>query len=57
MYGYDFPSVRERQDRLEEAARVIAEAGVTRMTMLTQAPWRHGVFRRVNDEVVAAAFA
>ena len=31
-----------------------ADAGVQRMTMITTAPWKLDVYRRVNDEVVAA---
>lgn len=31
-----------------------AEAGVTRMIALTQWPWKHDVYRRINDEVVEA---
>jgi F420-dependent oxidoreductase-like protein len=31
-----------------------AEAGVQRMTVLTQAPWKHEIYRRLSDEVVAA---
>ena len=31
-----------------------AEVGVGRMTMLTQAPWKFEVYRRVSDEVIEA---
>jgi F420-dependent oxidoreductase-like protein len=31
-----------------------SDAGVQRMTVLTQAPWKHDIYRRLSDEVVTA---
>ena len=59
QYGMSEGDVR-RQMPIGNAAHVrevverYAEVGVTRMIMLTQAPWRHDTFRRISDEVVSA---
>lgn len=39
---------------VRDVVKRYGDAGVQRMTMITTAPWKLDVYRRVNDEVVAA---
>lgn len=59
QYGMSEDDVRRQMpigtaDHVREVVERYTEAGVTRMIMLTQAPWRHDTFRRISDEVVSA---
>ena len=41
-------------EHVRDVVERYADAGVPRMIMLTQAPWKHDIYRRISDEVVAA---
>jgi alkanesulfonate monooxygenase SsuD/methylene tetrahydromethanopterin reductase-like flavin-dependent oxidoreductase (luciferase family) len=59
QYGLSTDAVREQMpignaQHVRDVVQRYADVGVGRMIMLTQAPWRHDVFRRINDEIVEA---
>jgi hypothetical protein len=58
-YGLTGDEVRRQMpigsaQHVRDVVERYADAGVQRMTMITTAPWKLNVYRRINDEVVAA---